>query len=337
MIKKILDMNIPRISVFPIYGYILSILPKEKTEPWIYNIFIQLRYLDNEHILFFEQYRSLIDGCPYINRNTIERTQIDRNYKCIIDYIEDMISQDKYIFLHIDRFYISFFEEHNQKHVWHELLVFGYDKKEKLFYCADNGDDGKYTHFICEYKEFLAAYNGISGLRFQMDVHTLELVKWWNEEDENIRMNQIFFLLEGYYFSKANIVFSEPFTSITYGFNSHYKVLDDVSNGQDYIDFRAVCLLVEHKLLMKERFQYIYNLQNAQVLQDGIDFYEKLCKRYRILLNIILKYNLYHSSSRERNNILEHFKESIELEEKFIKEKFDKIKVFFERYRKTNY
>lgn len=334
MKKKVLEMSKPRVSVFPIYGHILSILPEKMTEPWIYNTFIQLRYLDVEHILFFDQYRSLVDGCPYINRNTIARKHIVSKYKNIVNYSEQMILENNYIFFHIDRYHIPFFDEYNKEHIWHELLIFGFSREEQIFYCADNGADGKYTHFFCTYEELAAAYSGISGLRFLMDVHTLELVKWWSDEDELIRMAQIFSLLEGYFCSKANVVFSEPFLLITYGIDAQYKVLEDVRESHDYIDIRAICLLLEHKVLMKERFQYISHMQEADVLTQGIKFYEELQKKYQVLRNMILKCNLNHNSSEEVKNISKRFEDAIKLEEEFRDNNFENIKKFFESYRK---
>lgn len=335
--KKILNMSEPKISIFPIYGFVLSILPEDKAEPWIYNAFIQLRYLDCEHVLFFEMYRSLIDGCPYINRTTIERKQIEKYYDDIFLFIENMIFDNKYIFFHVDRYYLSFFNEYHKNHIWHELLIFGFDKKNNIFYCADNGPDGKFCHFTCSYQEFLEAYNGIDSLRVHMDTHILEVVNWWNEEDDFLRMDQIYSLLEAYYYSRANIVFSEPFRSVTYGLNAHYKVLEDVKESQDLIDVRAICLLLEHKKMMKERFRYIYNFQSIAIWRECFEFYEQLQKKYQVLRNMMLKYNLLNSGSLEINDIVNAFRTNIELEEKFRDDNFAILKERFELCRKGEF
>ncbi len=183
--KKILVTDVARINTFPIYGMVTSLISNnEEYMQWIYNNFIQLRYLVNDHVLMFEQYRSILFSCPYISTEVIDCKTVEEEYSSYVEFAKKCILQEGYLFIYCDRYYISEFWN-NRQHDIHELFVVGFCDEQNTFYCWDNASDGKYKQFEVSYNEFEEAmknrgvdkkylyWNRCIGKKFK-EIHTGE-------------------------------------------------------------------------------------------------------------------------------------------------------------------
>ncbi|MBP3325591.1 MAG: hypothetical protein J6L77_04120 [Coprococcus sp.] len=333
MIK--LNLKKPLVGSFPVYSDVFALMPDgEEALHWLCNNFIQIRYFTTVSVIFFEQYRSLLDTCPFLTHFSCSREIIKNEFHDIHNYAEKMIRQEHYVFLYVDRYYISGYEEYKVEHHLHEILLYGFDEKEKIYYCADNIGDGRFGTLECKYEEFEAAYDAIHDVPFHQNVHLLRLGKWWDVKDEPIRMERIVTLLDDYVNSYYMNNPQEPFTEMKYGFNIHYEILHDLEEEHRHgdMDVRAMCTLYEQKQLMTIRFKYLYEKDPKEVYKILAEFFEGLEKEYYIIRNCITRYiaiqNSPNSEVRDAvySKIVRKFQKCIEDEKKiWEKIKFTKV------------
>lgn len=306
MIK--LDLKKPLIGSYCVYAFIFSLMPEgEEAIHWLCNNFIQIRYIPGVNIIFFEQYRSLVDTCPYLTHFSCSREIIKNEFHDFHNYVEKIIQQEHYVFLYIDRYHISIYNEYHKEHNFHEISIYGFDEKEKIYYCADNIGDGRFTTFECSYDEFETAYEAVHDVPYKENVHLLRLGKWWDLEDEPIRMDRIVKLLDDYVNSDYTNNTLEPIFDMKYGFNAHYEILHDLEEGhkQGDMDIRSICTLYEQKKLMTIRFKYLYEKEGKEVYKMLAEFFEGLEKEYYKIRNTITRYLAIQNDAdyEERNKV----------------------------------
>lgn len=291
MIK--LNLKKPLVGSYSVYSIVFSLMPEgEEGIHWICNNFIQLRYFLNFGIVFMEQYKSLLDTCPYLTHFTCSREIIEEEFHGLHNYAERMLEKEHYLFMYVDRFYISKYEGYQKRHELHEIVIYGFDEKRRIYYCADNIGDGRFGTYECSYDEFKEAYDALHELPIHQNVHLLKLGRWWAKSDEPIRIERIVTLLDDYVNSIYTQNALEPFTSMKYGFNIHYDVLHDLEKAHEEkdMDIRAICTLYEHKQLMAMRFKYLYEQDGKEVYKMLAEFFEGLEKEYYLIRNGVTRY-----------------------------------------------
>lgn len=335
--NKQLKMNKPLIDGLPIYGNFFSLLnyDDERVKSWLFSNFIQLRYLVNDNVVFFERYRSILDNCPFFLHYSLSREIINSIWKDnLIECFIQMLLSDYYIFLYADRYYIPESKQYQTVSFVHELFIYGYDDKEKKFYCKDNIRDGKYTSFECDFYQVEDAYVNIPLNPYFTDVHFLK------KENPNINikfnMNYTLKLIKEYAYSLNSHNCFEVFTLVEYGFKVHKIIMEDLINTQaqknDDIDIRPFHLFYEHKIMMIKRMDYMKQLYRTNILDEVIKDYQDLADNYMVLRNIILKYNKSFDKKLYQR-IIERFQELIQFEE----DRLDKLVDLFTSLSEIDY
>ena len=285
-----------RINTFPIYGAVSSIIPTgEEYEAWFYNNFIQLRYLVKDHILFFDQYRSLMFSCPYITTERISRDTIEKKWVDYCLFLKDKISEGRYVLLFCDRFAMSrYVKDYHVNHILHELFVIGYDDDKEVFHCMDNGTRGMYVELTIPYEEVRNSldFTEVSDYSLYFSyAYCIKQEAWWDADllDEQ----QILNMYEDYSKSKYRKNIVEPFTNVHYGFRVHYDVLDDLKKGIEVRkprkDVRGIYLLNEHKKIMCNRFKSLYEMTSKSVYKSMEEKYSRIAGGYSVLIFKFLK------------------------------------------------
>ena len=295
----ILPLGTPELKSYPIYGLLTAILAtgREDYQEWLFNNFIQLRYLKNDHIVFFEQYRSLLKSCPYISEEIVSRETMEGKSIDYVDFLKDSINNNKYILLYCDRFYLREFKAFGVYHITHELFVYGYDDDKKHFICMDNNEEGFFSTIFVSYEEMQAAIHIEDSLSFFRDIHLIRRDEWWGIE--RIDENNIKTLFGEYIHSTYRRNMCEPFTAVNYGFNIHYDVLDDLKNymRENKLDIRSMFVLLEHKELMKKRFLFLSKHTNDLCYWGLSNGYDKLKTKYNFLKLMLLKADIQQTNS----------------------------------------
>lgn len=294
--KKELMMYEPLVNGFNIYASLFSILDlTDDVKKWISNNFIQLRYLTDDNVVFFENYRNVLYECPNVTVNRISRNILKSKWQNnIIDLIKEMINSSYYILLYVDRFFISEFNfDHSSMH---ELFIYGYDDVEDILLCADNLETGKYKKFQCSFDEFEKAYWNLLDSSYYTDIHCIT-TEFGSDMADDLNLKQICKLLKDYANSDTTVTFGERFKIRTYGFQIHNeinkKLKEMVENKK--IDIRPLYTIYEHKVLMIFRLQYLKEYCKNDSFDDLIQTYIDIKDKYEVALRLVQKYNITYA------------------------------------------
>ncbi len=291
MEQKILQTKKPEITCYTAYGLLFSVLP-DSMIPWIHNNFIQLRYSKGWDIVTFDNHHLLLSHCPSISFRTLPKYIITKGFSGDIKkLIIEAINENEYVFLYVDRFYIKAAQWFYQKqHMYHEVFIYGYDLEKDIVYLADNLQNGKFVFAECSFCEIEQSYNSIdSRYDFMTDVGVLSV----NPEVKSyINIKQIADGLERYLESKDtfDVRYEQP---CEFGLQVAEVIRNKLllcSNGD--VDLRPFHLLYEHKLLMKQRVEYLSEYGYLMEGSVNTSDFETLASEFFLLRNIVMKYNL---------------------------------------------
>ncbi|PYG90196.1 butirosin biosynthesis protein H-like [Ruminiclostridium sufflavum DSM 19573] len=290
----------PLLSGYSFYGGIFSILPdSEKIMPWVYNNFIQLKFILENDLVFFDRYRSLLDGCPFFNHYVLMKSELEeRGKQFLADIIKDKIDNGAYCFIYIDRYYIPFHKMWFERgHLTHEMLVYGYDDEKEEFLCADNGDNGNYEYFTCSYSQLLDGYwKNENDDPYYFSMHYVQDIII-PEEQYMLNYGQVKRSLKNYLNSISMLNESEEVIFSKFGFSVHNMVLENqkilIQKYEDkfYFNLRQIYILIDHKELMRRRLNFLFD--KGYLTDDSFEKkYEYLAFKYKILLSLCIKYNI---------------------------------------------
>jgi hypothetical protein len=308
---KVLPMNYPPITSYPLHANLLSIVTHDPDSyNWIYNYYIQLE-VDKEmkfgaRLEFCST--MLWKSCPFIYYQRMSRDFITQKWGTITNFAIDCIHLDTYVCFNINKYYISAYDKYREKHVIHDIFVYGYDKKNNQFHVADNFVFGKYSYEVIPFEELEEGYNQIhlTGQNDWMD--GVEFIKYrqrslnyidFNHEytfDPELAAELIEDYLNGENTLKKRRIPSEQFKKdLLFGMDiySHLQCYYERFKKEEVpYDIRPLHVLWDHKKMMVQRIQYMGKrgfLKNAIHLQQK---YQELENQALILRNLLIAYSL---------------------------------------------
>ncbi|MEK3707939.1 hypothetical protein MKY87_28175 [Paenibacillus sp. FSL R7-0198] len=311
--------NNPLINTFNVYASVLSIIGRDNINisPWLYNNFIQIRYVYDWHTYFFDNHHQIFDQCPWINHHVIPETILKNKWTSLHEFIIDAINESRYVYLYVDRYYISASKAYQKNHNWHEIFIFGYDLEKGTFHVADNIQEGKYIHAECSFSELNEGYNAMnSDNEFFHNVHLLGIKE---EHEYKFNLQQVASTLENYVYSKPTIDMSFKEKSI-FGIDALNLTIKSAVNSDPSsfrFDKRAFHLFWEHKKMMTLRLEYMYQLSLIPNGLELISSYKELESRYLMLRNLVIKYNISKKNTL-CEQIIEILKSNINKEKEVI-------------------
>ncbi|MEK3787286.1 MULTISPECIES: hypothetical protein [Paenibacillus] len=294
MASIILPFYEPTFYTYNIYGSVTSMLSNnDHYLPWLYNNFIQIRYVEDWDSYFFDNHHTLLDNIPWINHHIIPRDILNRKWVSLTDFIIESLHSNYYLYFYVDRSYISVSKQYQQVSHWHEILVYGYDEQKRTFLMADNLADGKYIKTECPIEEIEQGYYSIvSDNEFFKNVHLLSIRE---ERDYSLQIDQIAESIRRYLNSTITVDLSFKEKTL-FGMkaveHSIEKVKDKLhSTSFVQIDRRAFHLFWEHKIIMLQRLRYLMELSILKPDDDVIERYTLIVQQHESLRNLVLKFN----------------------------------------------
>lgn len=303
--EKKLQVKEPLISCYTSYGTLFSLIP-ESCLPWIFENFIQLAYAKMWGMLVFDNHRLLLANCPGIDFFVFPYELCQKLFgNSIKDLIINIIDTKEYIYLYVDRYYISFDHQNYQKHHFlHEIFIYGYNMKKDVFYAADNFKTGKFMFVEIPCKEICQGFkNATSKYNFTSYFRVLRIN---NNQKYEMDIDKVKKLISEYIHNVPSFDIKKE-QDMIYGIKVFDFLLELIHNN-DYLDIRAYHLIYEHLILMELRMKYIYKIsQNEEYIS-----FEKQIGMIKdkafILRNCVLKYNISHNQhtlSTIKQNLME--------------------------------
>ena len=260
--------------------------------------------------------------CPFFKTQKI---LYDREKKIfgenIINFSIENIAKNRFVLMRVDRFFLGRGEKKNE----HEILLHGYNIKERKFYYSDNGDTGKFTVNIpCSFDEleralintkFFFVFSDLSDSLFTFDVYPNEMYM--------LNPKKILFQLNQYLNSEQL-----SFDGLYYNGISVYDALinffvSQIEGINEQYDWRGLCVLEDHKAVMIERIRYLSN--NLKVEFKSLGMYINLKNTCNILVMLYLKY-IYSKEKKVLKQIIEMLKRISEMENSALQKFIDELK-----------
>lgn len=208
----------------------------------------------------------------------------------IVDFLKERIDQDIYILCYqIDEFYLSYTTFYQKMHHDHDLYIFGYDDESRCF-IAMAYSVGRFIKLNVPYEEVVdALYNqedienaSFCTFRPCIAVHSKadgeKILKDYNE-----------------YFNPELVTAKE--LGKCYGTDCYNALiwslmnLYERENVNSYtIDMRAFRMLWEHKKIMHEHFEKLYEM--GMVTRESVDFAIEAEKQALLIFNLMIKYSV---------------------------------------------
>lgn len=301
--EKKLEITTPDINVYPIFANPLAIMQcHQETREWILCNFIQL--CSNSLALNFYDFNYKF--CPYLKIQRISKEYLKKMDINVVQFIINSISAGYYIYLLVRRNEIRAYkfeseERRKQDTFAHDMLVYGYDINQQVFYIADNFIDGKYSFQKCTFQELEAAINNIERnyeprLGFKGNI---ELIEFYNEEPQSFNLQRVLDSLHDYVSSKPTNLWNTMEFRNVYGELKWYFGLQ----CYDYMLKRVECmnidniyiqdfhLMWEHKKHLKRIISYLIE---KKYISDkmAITQLDSIEKQALIARNLVLKYSI---------------------------------------------
>lgn len=318
--QKVLYMGDPMVSSYTSYGVLFSIMP-ENTWPWVMNNFIQIRYECDWKIFVFDNHQLFLSYCPCLESYIVPRKILKSYYKkSLKDFIIEVINHENYLFLYVDRYYLSVFSKFNRHHKEHELLVYGYNLEKNEVYIADNLANGKFGKAVCNFEEICDAYWGIKDTMPDFETQFL-VIKQNTKINCELNMEQISLSLENMIESRHTLDLYNP-QQHKFGFEAleYVREYTETSFKQNHtIDIRPFHFMYEHIILMKRRVQYLFKAAQGMEVKSIVERLEVLENEYVHIRNLSIKNNLSRKFT-DINEIIDRVEKIIDLEENVIKD-----------------
>ena len=203
---KKLPLADPLIHVYPHHANLNAILLTSEYElPMVFNNYIPLIYdKEIERMDFLTGYdiEAHIMSYPLCMNHAVSRELAEHCQKDITEFLETCIEEDYYIHCLVDTYYIHAYEEtYGASHFMHNILLYGYDGQNQMFYVADCFTEGKYSFAEISYEEFkrgfaISGFDWLEGIRLIKKREAPHIAIWY---DIPHLKEQIAYYTEGIY------------------------------------------------------------------------------------------------------------------------------------------
>lgn len=316
---KILPVAKTPVSTFPHTADLAAILwNNKKIYPWLMNCFIKVygwHVEDMDYNMDYEDFYIL--DCPAILYERINYNVLKCGWNNPIDFVKEMINLKYYIYVILDTSKLLAHEGT----CFHDVLIYGYDDNEKIFYAADCFKEGKYMFEKISYNEFDQSFRyGKKDFENVFEFHD-DLILIRENPDfsftfypSRVRESLVDYInaIPGKYtFSRLKLECPEEYDRYVFGKNNYKIIYKHLEYGKKVggvlPHYRQVFhLMFEMKDIMCERIKYMHNTGHINNFEYHFRNYSELRNKALICQNLILKYQI-----TEDKNILNRIDENV--------------------------
>lgn len=332
--EKKLEINIPSIQTFLNHAYPLAILEKEEVfQGWFYTNYTQLYTFNNrknpvgDFKIDFFSHNGKYPNIPFLEYSNINKNTVDTFNESILDIIIANIDLNYYVEVGIDEYYWSNKSSYMRRHFHHDNLIYGYNKKEKIFYYLGYNKEMLFGKYSVSFTEFISSFteNSESTIKFirnfipELLSETTRYVYHDNLEFDV----DIFRVYLGDYLNSQNSFLSHKGAeNSVFGLAIYDELIlkfsDDMKISKD---LRLYRILWEHKKVMKRRIEYLISkgYLDAKKYEEFSKQSMFICNECLLLKNLSIKYAITNNSKCYLSMITK-IKEIQALEERFMNE-----------------
>ena len=303
--SKILELKTPPITSYPMHAHTLSLVLRDEDEPlqWYFEYYIQLFAGKDISDACYVDFCAPLPwkSCPWIYHQKISRELMGKGWRSVVDFLMDAIDSGYYTFLFLDRFFLPQSVDFNKRRYPHDILVYGYDSDEKVFYIADFGQAGKYGRQTAHFQEIEKAFLNLDLTSVNDALEGIILMSPTKQSGYTLSNQRICGHINDFLSSRmpANASREGYWADIYQNRDAWCFGMEVYSLLQEHLeqsvenprrtDIRAFHVLVDHSKLMLLRIKY---LADHGRLNNGAAIYsdcEKLQRQTLILQNLVVK------------------------------------------------
>lgn len=314
--KKELYMKYPPITSYPTHANLLACLSQhENYLVWYFENYMNI-FTNNLFDKIIDNYVDFFapipwKSNPFILSQNLSRELFDVMETDIIKFLINAIDQGNYIFLYLNRFYLSASHSYQKIDDVHDVFIYGYDKGKKLFNIADFFLDNKYVFATASFDEIARAYH--------------EYNDDWKDGDVDIRNVEGIILIKPLPFAAYSYTVNDTIQGLKdylggttnsgryiHGFkldceyDDFYEVknclglniysflmeyLKTVDASYSYVDIRGFYMIYEHKILLNLYLDYLENKWSLDVSRLK-DMLTPVLQKTKLLYTKVLKFSL---------------------------------------------
>ena len=336
MNRKVLPLTNTPITSYHYHADLLSVIlckdnynypdsyPEDYNTSWLYNNHINLEAPPINGVNDFRRFDfhipfSAWKTCPFVYYQRLSRDMVRAKWDNVVEFVIDSINLGNYICLDFDRYYLENTFWYKQKHLLHDLFVYGYDSDKQVVFFAEYLEHGRYTHSEMSFDEFITGCESAFNTEHEANINGFELIKPRDERyDFDIR--KVTDGIVDYLSSKCSAI--QQFNSdnikyyrqkFVYGIEIYNHVLYYLEyyalHHTDLYDQRMFHVLEEHKTVMLSRLQWMGNhefLNNADSLCER---YAEVKEQATVLKALHMKLNLV--SGEKKTKLLANMAEKV--------------------------
>ncbi len=307
--RKKLPLGEPPVKCFLYDAYPLSILSvKEDYKPWFYCNYIQLccnNKIYNDGTPFLEFFKPNQEfQIPFLRTQCLDWGSFVKNPINGIDYIISAINDGYYFYSFADEYYMPDRSMYRKHHFIHDIFVFGYDDEKKEFQILGYDDKEQFATSLISYRAFQDAFLSKADDLRQLWNDRIFLFQYNPEAKYYFDIQVVIELISEYLDSGNSDMRYRSFHNPTNKFVFGIKIYDSLieyyqllSAEQVKYDARIPFLLWEHKKCMRDRINYLIEIEKYQNLDNCLKAYKKIENDAKTLLSIMLVYKYKKNSS----------------------------------------
>ncbi len=273
------------------------------------------------------------DTCKWIICQKIDRDLILNRWGSIINFIIEYINNDNYVHTMINYFYVPVSPRFNRAHLHHDILIYGYNLIEKVFYVSDFFHKGKYGFEEISFCDFEKAYL-LNNLTTNLDyLNNLVYCYSINKKcDYKFNINNITYSIGAYLNATVSEYWlmynSDNKSNIAFGYEIYASLRNYIAKQmyhKAFIDIRPFYLLYDHKKIMTLRIKYLYKKGFfVENYHKNIDHFYNIEKQTEAIINLLIKYNMLKTDELIKKIVV--LLNSIEIKEQEILNQYTYLK-----------
>lgn len=320
MKRKILPLHESPIKVYSNYAYVLSVLlNNEDALNWFYSNFIQVKYIrdtnKNQPFIFNYSLGNLTKyfyNLPFLEVRSLARDFLLKVCDDIVGFLIKSLENNYYIMIIADEYYLPPRTSYNIQHYQHLIMLNGFDMEKKCFYSV-GFNNGKYEEAIIDFGDMCKAVSSGQGnnknvrddLCMLYKIQDREKLEYpqegYNYFPYKFNLKLVKRSLQEYLYSEYSDEHFDYFYEVSknaeYGISYYEAMIEYVQKyirriyeGKVYeVAFHG---MMEHKKVMVQRLEYMYEQGHVSNIDKEIEIYKALAVRAEMIRNQVLKFNL---------------------------------------------